>query len=93
MLADLFSIPFVELLSQEGFCQLVDTNVKWFQSVSAVCRYHDYMYVIVFKQVLKTLCPLANEVVEYYKCWVVRIELKLSSFSIDSWKTPFSSTL
>ena len=83
MLADLFSIPLVELLSQEGFRRLVDTDVKWLQSVSAVCRYHDYMYVIVFKKVQKTLCPLAGELVEYHKCWVVRMELQLPSFSID----------
>ena len=72
----------MELLSQ-GFRRLVDTDVKWLQTVSAVCRYHDYMYVIVFKKVQKTLCPLASELVEYHKCWVVRMEIQLSSFSTD----------
>ena len=83
MLADLFSIPLLELLSQEGFRWLIDTDVKCLQSVGAVCRYHDYMYVILFKKVQKTLCPLASELVEYHKRWVVRMELQLSSFSTD----------
>ena len=83
MLADSFSIPLVELLSQEGFRGLVDTDVKWLQSVSAVSRNHDYMDVIVFKDLQKTLCPLTSELVEDRKCWVVRMELQVSSFSTD----------
>ena len=41
------------------------------------------MDVIVLKEVQKTLCPLAVEFVKNHKCWVVRMELQLSSFSID----------
>ena len=50
-MADLFSIALVELLSQEGCRGLVDTNIKSLQSVGTVCRYHDYVYVIVFTKV------------------------------------------
>ena len=50
-------IPLVKLLPQKGFYWLVDTNIEWLQSVRTVCRNHDYMDVIVFKELQKTLVP------------------------------------
>ena len=83
LFADLLSIPLVKLLPQKSFCWLVYANIKWLQSVRAICRNPDYMNVVLFKELLKTLCSLASELVKDHQGWVVRLEFKFFSLSND----------